>query len=268
MGLLESLVLGIVQGITEFLPVSSSGHLVLLPAVLGWTPAPLVFDTTVHLATLLALLAVFWRDFVGLVVAWWRGLRHGRPLETPEARLAWWVILGTIPGALAGFLLEDYFAGLFGSPRAAGGFLLLTALVLVLAEWLGRRRRSLTGMGWLDALVIGIGQAAAIAPGLSRSGTTISAAMYRGLTRPEATRFSFILSAPIIAGAGLSQLLKLGGGAMPVGTAQLLVGSLAAAVFGYLAIRLLLNYVRRHPFYPFAIYCAVVGILAIAFLHG
>ena len=134
MGLLEALVLGIVQGATEFLPVSSSGHLVLVPAALGWVSPPLVFDTTVHLATLLALLAVFWRDYVELLVAWWQGLRSGRPFGTPAARLAWWVILGTVPAALAGILLENIFESLFASPHAAGFFLLLTAVLLVLAD--------------------------------------------------------------------------------------------------------------------------------------
>jgi undecaprenyl-diphosphatase len=267
MGLLEALVLGIVQGATEFLPVSSSGHLVILPAALGWVSPPLVFDTTVHLATLLALVAVFWRDFIALLVAWWQGLRNGRPLGTTESRLAWWVILGTVPAALTGVFLEKTFESLFASPHAAGVFLLLTAVVLVLAEVFGRRRRELGDMGWLDSLIIGIGQAAAIAPGLSRSGTTISCAMYRGFNRPAATRFSFILSAPIIAGAGISQLLKLvGPGTLPAGAPELIVGFLAAAICDYAAIRLFLGYVRRRLLYPFAVYCAMAGVLAITLL--
>lgn len=267
MGLLEALVLGIVQGATEFLPVSSSGHLVILPAALGWASATLVFDTTVHLATLLVLLSVFWRDYVELLVGWWRGLWSGRPLGTPAARLAWWVILGTVPGVLAGIFLENTFESLFASPHAAGVFLLLTAALLVLADISGRRRRELAGMGWLDGLLIGIGQAAAIAPGLSRSGTTIAVGMYRGFTREAATRFSFILAAPIIAGAGISQLIRMAGsGAMPIGALELLVGFLAAAICGYVAIRLFLGYVRRRPLYPFAIYCVIVGTLALVFL--
>jgi undecaprenyl-diphosphatase len=267
MGLFEALVLGIVQGVTEFLPVSSSGHLVIVPAALGWDSPSLVFDTTVHLATLLAVAVVFWHDFIELLVAWWQGLQQGRPLGTPAARLAWWVILGTVPAALAGIFLGSFFESLFASPRAAGVFLLLTALLLVLAELLGRCRRELTGMGWLDSLIIGIGQAAAIAPGLSRSGTTICCAMYRGFTRPAATRFSFILSAPIIAGAGISQLIKLAGhGSVSAEAPALIVGFLAAAVCGYVAIRLLLGYVRNRSFYPFAVYCVIVGALALAFL--
>jgi undecaprenyl-diphosphatase len=266
-GLLEALVLGIVQGMTEFLPISSSGHLVILPAALGWDSPSLVFDATVHLATLLAVVAVFWRDLLMLIVAWWRGLLAGQPLKTTESRLAWWVIVGTVPGILAGLFLEETFESLFDSPNAVGAFLLLTALLLVLAEIFGRRQREFRGVTWLDGLFIGIGQAASIAPGLSRSGTTISVGMFCGLSREAAARFSFILSVPIIAGAGLVQLINLLRYGNPTAEAPLLiVGFIAAAVCGYAAIRFLLAYLRRRPLYPFALYCLVVGILAITFL--
>jgi undecaprenyl-diphosphatase len=267
MGLFEALILGIVQGLTEFLPISSSGHLVLLPAFLGWDSPSLVFDTTVHLATLLAVVVVFWRDLCRLVAAWWQGLRRGHPFQTIDSRLAWYVTLATVPGILAGVLLEQTFESLFDSPRVVGGFLLVTALLLVLAEVLGRRRRELTTMKWPDSLLIGIGQAAAIAPGISRSGTTIAVGMFCGLTREAAARFSFILSIPIIAGAGLSQLLTMvSNGAESAQVPELIVGFLAAAVCGYAAIRLLLAYLRKRTLYPFAVYCVVVGILALALL--
>jgi undecaprenyl-diphosphatase len=267
MELLKALILGIVQGATEFLPISSSGHLVLIPAFLGWDQAPLVFDTTVHLATLLAVVAVFWRDLLNLLVAWWQGLRRGQPFQTVAARLAWYVILGTVPGILAGYFLKDTFESLFASPRAVCGFLLLTALLLLLAEVFGRRRRELTKLTWLDSLLIGIGQAAAIAPGLSRSGTTMSVGMFRGLTRDAAARFSFILSVPIILGAGLMQLITLAGNnSAPVGATGLIVGSLAAGISGYAAIRLLLAYLRQHPFYPFVIYCVIIGVVGLVLL--
>ena len=269
--LVEALLLGIVQGLTEFLPVSSSGHLVLLQHLFGWGQLPLdsilTFDTTVHLGTLLAVVAVFWRDLLDLLKGWWQGLRQGRPLETTEARLAWWIILGTVPAVLAGLLLEKSFERIFGSPRAVGGFLLLTALLLALGEWRGRRERDLDTLTWLDSLLIGIGQAAAIAPGLSRSGATIATGMLRGLKRETSARFSFLLSMPIIAGTGLLQLARLilsDNGEIPA--LVLLVGFLAAAVSGYAAIRFLLNYVRRRPLYPFALYCVVVGLLTIVLL--
>jgi len=248
---------------SEFLPISSSGHLVLVPAALGWASPPLVFDTTVHLATLIAVVAVFWRDLLGLIVSWWQGLLSGQPFKATESRLAWWVLLGTVPGVLAGLFLEETFESLFASPHAVGIFLLLTALPLVLAEIFGRRRRGFRGITWLDSLLIGIGQAAAISPGLSRSGATISVGMFCGLSREAAARFSFILSVPIIAGAGLAQLAKLVRyGDLSAEAPLLLVGFVAAAVSGYVAIRLLLNYVRRRPLYPFSVYCVVVSILA------
>ena len=264
MGILEALVLGIVQGLTEFLPLSSSGHLVIVPAILRWPAPPLVFDTTVHLGTLLAVVAVFWRDIGRLLAAWWQGLRRRRPLETAEARLAWWVLLGTVPAVLAGVLLEEEFEALFGSPHAVGGFLLGTALLLLLAEVLGRRKRPLAEMAWPDALLVGLAQAAAIAPGLSRSGATMATGMFRGLTREAATRFSFLLSIPIIAGTGLVQLLKLvRGGGGPAEALPLALGFLAAALCGYAAIRLLLAYVRRRPLYPFVAYCLILGLVAL-----
>ena len=267
MGLFQALILGIVQGVTEFLPISSSGHLVLLPAALDWSSPSLVFDTTVHLATLVAVVAVFWHDIIGLIVAWWQGLLRRQPLETVESRLAWWVILGTIPGILAGVLLEEPIEFLFTSPRAAGAFLLLTALLLVFAEILGRRQRDITTITWLDSLLIGIGQAVAICPGVSRSGATISVGMFRGLTRESAARFSFILSVPIIAGAWLMQMVKLvGQGGLSAEAPLLLVGFVSAAVCGYASIRLLLAYLRKRPLYPFSFYCVVVGILALTLL--
>jgi len=271
-GFLEALLLGVIQGLTEFLPVSSSGHLVLTQYLLGWDKLPLevvlTFDTTVHLGTLTAVVVVFWRDLRSLLAAWWEGLRHGKPFETAPARLAWWIVLGTVPAVLAGLLLEDTFEQLFGTPRAVGGFLLLTALTLLLSERLGRRQRNLDTLTWLDSLLIGIGQAAAIAPGLSRSGATIATGMFRGLERKEATRFSFLLSIPIIAGTGLLQLVKLVVGTEPAqfSALPLLVGFLAAAISGYAAIRFLLNYVQRRPLYPFALYCAIVGLGALLLL--
>jgi undecaprenyl-diphosphatase len=172
-----------------------------------------------------------------------------------------------VPGILAGLFLEETFEALFASPHAAGAFLLLTALLLVLAEVVGQRRRNFSEMTWLDGLLIGIGQAAAISPGLSRSGTTISVGMFRGLTREVSARFSFILSVPIIAGAGLVQLVKLvGNGGLLTEAPLLIVGFIAAAVSGYAAIRMFLAYLRKRPLYPFAAYCVVVGTLALTLL--
>lgn len=267
MGFVQALVLGLVQGLTEFLPISSSGHLVLLPAALGWDSPTLVFDTTVHLATLLAVIAVFRRDVGILIFAWWKGVWCDQTRRTVESRIAWWIIVGTIPGILAGVLLEGVFESFFSEPRAVGAFLLVTALLLVLADILGKRQRGFTDITWWDGLLIGIGQAASISPGLSRSGTTISVGMFCGLTREAAARFSFILAIPIIFGAGLTNVVELvQHGDISAEAPALVTGFFAAAVSGYLAIRFLLAYLPKRPLYPFAIYCLLAGALVMVYL--
>lgn len=263
MSLLQAIILGLIQGATEFIPVSSSGHLVLVPWLLGWDEPGLMFDTVLHLGTLLAVLAYFWRDWWRLITAWLRGLIRWR-WDDPDARLAWLLVLGTVPAALLGFLLEDFFESLFGQPAWVATFLLVTAALLAVSEWLGRRQRELADLRWLDALVIGLGQATAIAPGISRSGATIAAGLGRGLERPAAARFSFLLATPVILGAGAFQLLDLL--ALPDPMAEvpaLMAGFLAAAISGYLCIWGLLRYLQRGKLYPFAIYCALAGSAAL-----
>lgn len=263
MGLGEAFLLGVVQGLTEFLPISSSAHLVLLPAWLHRPLPPLVFDTTVHLGTLAAVLAVFWRDVGKLAAAWWQGLRARHPLGTSESSLAWWLLLATLPAAAAGFFLEEAFERLFASPRYVGAFLLLTALLLAAAERFSRRSRPLSDIRWADALLVGLGQAAAIAPGLSRSGATIATGMLRGLQRDAAARFSFLLSIPIVGGTGVYQLSKVATGPIDVPWLSLAVGFASAALAGFAAVRFLLVYLRRRPLYPFAVYCLCLGLLAL-----
>ena len=248
------------QGATEFIPVSSSGHLVLVPWLLGWDSPGLVFDTVVHWGTLVAVLAFFWRDWVALIGAWLRGLVRWDWRE-PLARLMWLLILGSIPAAALGYLLEGFFESLFGQPAWVAFFLLVTAALLALGEYLGKRTREMEDLGWADALLIGLAQASAIAPGISRSGATMSTGLFRGLDRTVAARFSFLLATPIILGAGLLQLMDLAtatdaGAQMP----GLVAGFLAAAVSGYLCIWVLLRYLQRGKLYPFAIYCAFAGV--------
>ncbi len=264
MTLLRAIVLGLLQGATEFIPVSSSGHLVLVPWLLGWEEPGLTFDTVLHLGTLLAVLAYFWRDWWRLITAWLRGLARWR-WDDPDARLAWLLVVGTIPAAVLGFLLEDFFESLFGQPAWVAVFLLVTAAVLALSEWLGRRQRQIDALRWPDALLIGLGQAAAIAPGISRSGATMAAGLFRGLERPAAARFSFLLATPVILGAGAFKLLDLFTLPGPLAQAPvLLAGFLAAAISGYLCIWGLLRYLQRGSLYPFAIYCALAGSAALA----
>lgn len=264
MTLLRAIILGLIQGATEFIPVSSSGHLVLVPWLLGWEEPGLTFDTVLHLGTLVAVLAYFWRDWWRLITAWLRGLVRWR-WDDPDARLAWLLVVGTIPAAVLGFTLEDFFESLFGQPAWVAFFLLVTAALLALSEWLGRRGRQIEELRWSDAVLIGLGQAAAIAPGISRSGATMSAGLFRGLERPAAARFSFLLSTPVILGAGAFKLLDLFSLPDPLAHAPVLVaGFLAAAISGYLCIWGLLRYLQRGRLYPFAIYCAVAGSVALA----
>jgi len=261
MTILQAIILGFVQGATEFIPVSSSGHLVLAPWLLGWPAPGLVFDTMVHWGTLAAIVAYFWRDWRAMISAWGRGLVR-RDWSDPNARLAWLLAIGSIPAAALGFLLEDWFESLFGEPAWVSFFLVVTAAILLGSEWLSRskRARRLADLRWPDALIIGVGQAAAIAPGISRSGATMSAGLLRGLDRPAAARFSFLLATPAIVGAGLLQLVKFSSTADPLAQLPLLAaGFLTALITGYAAIWGLLRYLQRHKLTVFAFYCLWVG---------
>ncbi len=266
MSILQAIILGLVQGATEFIPVSSSGHLVLVPWLLGWPAPGLLFDTMVHWGTLGAILAYFWRDFWALITAWLRGLVRW-DWSDPYARLAWLLIIGSIPAAVLGYLFDDWFESLFGEPAWVSIFLLVTAAILLLSEWLSRSRRdrTLTDLRWPDALIIGLGQALAIAPGISRSGATMSAGLLRGLDRPAAARFSFLLATPAILGAGVLQLAKLSPASDPLSSQLplLIAGFLAALIAGYACIWGLLRYLQRGKLTIFAAYCALVGIICL-----
>jgi undecaprenyl-diphosphatase len=270
--LFQALILGIVQGATEFIPVSSSGHLVIVPWLFGWDPSPLLFDTILHWGTLAAIIIVFWRDFLNIFQAT-VGSIFQRSLEDPNARLGWFIVIGTIPAAVLGLSMKDFFENLVMSedtgPLAAGIFLLVTAGLLIASELLTRNAaadRPLSEMKTLDAIFVGVAQAFALFPGVSRSGSTIAAGLVRRFRRDEAARFSFFLGAPTFLGAGLLQL----GNALATDSAEvaalvpeLIVGFLASAIVGILAIRFLLRYLRTHSLYPFAIYCVMMGLAVI-----
>lgn len=268
MDFIQALILGLVQGLTEFIPVSSSAHLVLIPWALGWTSPGLAFDTMLHWGTLLAVVGYFWREWMRIISGFIRSLLRRGPwsvapggrLADGDARLAWWIILGSVPAAVLGYLFESSFERLFNNPAAVGGFLLVTALILTISERLGRRVRDAASMNLPDALLIGLAQAIAITPGISRSGATISMGLARGLKREDAARFSFLLGTPAIFGAGLLQLVKLiQASSLAQNAPYLLAGFLVAAISGYLCIRFLLAYLRRGRLYVFAAYCAVIG---------
>jgi undecaprenyl-diphosphatase len=264
----QAILLGILQGLAEFLPISSSGHLVIVPHLLGWPDPGLTMVTMLHMGTLLAIVVYFWSELWKLGTAALSSIRR-RSLDDPQARVAWGLVVGTIPGAVVGLLFADLFERLFGLPRAAAAFLLGTALLLLVSELAGSRRRPITSISWLDSLLIGLAQMLAIVPGLSRSGSTIAAGMLLGFRREDAARFSFLLGVPIMAGTELYQLVKLITGAADSPPAVLVVlGTASAAVSGYMAIAGLLALVRRRTLLGFAVYCAVFGLLVLIGVLG
>jgi undecaprenyl-diphosphatase len=262
MSLLQAIILGIIQGLTEFLPVSSSAHLVIVPFLLGWQiPADqsFPFDVLVQMGTIVAVIVYFRKDLWGIVVAFVRGLLERRPFADPQARLGWLLIVATIPAGLAALTIKDQVEAAFNSPAATGAFLLVTAVLLAAAERIGHRSRPFSSIGWLDAIWIGLAQAVALFPGISRSGSTIAGGMARQLDRPAAARFSFLMSVPVMLAAGLSSFLP-----------SMAIGFVTAGVVGYLSIRWLLSFLVRHSLDVFAIYCAAFGLLTLAvyFLRG
>jgi undecaprenyl-diphosphatase len=261
--IIQALVLGIVQGVTEFVPISSSGHLVLMPWLLDWPAPSLAFDTALHWGTMVAILTIFWRDLISLARAWARSLLE-RNLDQAEARLAWLIIVGTLPAALIAFLWEGLFESLFSLPAWVAALLLVTGTMLALSERLSKRHRSIGDLNWLDSVLIGLAQAMAIAPGISRSGATIAMGLLRGFRREAAARYSFFMAMPIIFGAGLLQLVELfQAGAVGVQLPPLVVGFLAASTSGYLSIRFLLAYLQRGRLYVFASYCWLAGVTSL-----
>lgn len=267
MSIWQAIVLGFVQGVTEFLPISSSGHLVLVPHFLGWEfsqQAVFVFDVLVQWGTLLAVIIYFWQDLINIIMAFLRGIIDRKPFATHDARMGWNLILATIPAVVLGFLLKDTVEAAFSNPRITGVFLLVTAAILVIAEVAGKRQRSLEQLTWIDALWIGFAQVLALFPGVSRSGSTIAGGMTRNLDRPAAARFSFLMSIPVMLGAGSLALVDLfQTPSLSSLIPPLLVGFFVALVSGYIAIRWLLTYLTRHSLYVFAIYCTLIGVLAI-----
>ena len=249
---LRALVLGVLQGLGEFLPISSSGHLIVVPWLMGWPDSGLAFDVALHLGTLAAVGFAFWRDWVRLLGAGYRGLVAGRPFADADARLLWYLALATVPGAVAGKLLEERAETAFRSPGLVALMMALMGVVL----WAADRRAGRGGDGEVvslrDALLIGAAQALAIVPGTSRSGATISMALFLGHRREAAARFSFLLALPITFGAALVKVPALFRTAPDAG--PVVVGMLAAAVSGFAAIRLLLAYVRVRDYTPFVRY--------------
>jgi undecaprenyl-diphosphatase len=255
MAVWEALILGIVQGLTEFIPVSSSGHLVIFQHLFGIQGSPLTFDILVHIGTLTAVFVAFWDDILAI-------------LRNPLGKLTRLIVVGCIPAGLMGYFLQPYFEKAFESLLVVGIGLLITGAVLKLSENIAERSlnmKEIRETSYGDVLFIGLLQGIAIVPGISRSGSTIAGGLLAGLDRTFAARYSFLVAIPVILGAGLVQLKDLPGNGVTGSWIPYLVGFAAAAVFGYLAIQVVMKLVRNGRLSIFSYYCWAVGIVTLAF---
>lgn len=259
MSVLHAIVLGAVQGLTEFIPISSSGHLILVPEALGWDQPGLAFDVLLHVASLAALVVYFAPDLKRIVAGSFRG-------DTASRRLVGLLAIGTVPAAVTGLVLNDYFEEAFTDAKAAALQLLMTAAILVGAELVARRHRrreehlrTMDELNPWDATVIGVAQAISILPGISRSGSTIAAGLGLKMERDDAARFAFLLAIPALFGAALVKVPDMGSAELTGGAA--IAGFLASLITSYAAIAGLIRYLRSRTLYPFAAYCVVAGLL-------
>lgn len=266
--IIQALILGMVQGLTEFLPISSSAHLVIVPELLG-VESSLAFDTLLHVGTLIAVISYFRSDVIAMIKALFSSLAdipRGRFKEEIRndqfKRLAWLILVGTIPAGLMGILLKDFFESLFSSVSAVGFFLLITGFILWGVERMPRGEKKTKEISFTNSLIVGIAQGCAIAPGISRSGATIATSLYLGFDREMAARFSFLLSIPAILGAALIQLKDLTAG-FDISTGAFVGGLISAMIFSYLAIKFLMGYIKKHSLVIFAYYCWTVGIITL-----
>ncbi|HUL85672.1 MAG TPA: undecaprenyl-diphosphatase UppP [Actinomycetota bacterium] len=270
MTILQAIVLGLVQGITEFAPVSSSGHLILVPWLFGWTivqdPAlNKTFDVALHMGTLLGAVIYFWSDIVRYVKAWFHSLRR-RSIGSVDEKLAWALVIGTIPGAIAGALFESTIEDKLGQPWLIAVMLAVFGVVLYVVDRICRDDRSFETIGPRTGLFLGAAQALALQPGVSRSGVTLTAARLIGLDRESSARFSFLLSLPIIAGAGIAKTIDAAHTGLHGYGPQFFWGFVASAVSGFFVIWFLLRYLRRHDFLVFMIYRLAVAALVLGLI--
>ena len=265
MPLYQAIVLAIVQGLTEFLPVSSTAHLTLFPWLLGWRDPGLTFDVALHAGTLFAVLLYFWRMWVDMLSAAAGLGASGPPGRASEnRRLFWYLVIGTIPGALAGFKFEHAAEETLRQPMIVGAALILVALFMWAAESASRRDETLGEVTLLDSVVVGFSQALAVIPGVSRSGITMSTGLFRRMTRETAARFSFLLSTPIIAGAALKKLVEIRHeGLAPEMRLPFVVGIVVSGLVGYAVIAWLIRYLERGTFKPFIVYRLALGVVVL-----
>jgi len=268
MSILQALILGIIQGLTEYIPVSSTAHLILVPWLLGWNfsqETKFVFDILVQWGTLLGVTIYFWRDIVAIVRAVIQGLLQRKPLGTLDARIGWLVVIATIPAVIGGLLFKKYVEQLYSLYIVIAIMLILGGFLMLAAERWGKRKRGVEKMTIIDSIIIGVWQVLALIPGISRSSATISGAMLRDFNREDAARFSFLMSIPALLGAGVVALKDLFSvpGLLAALAAPLAVGFIAAAISGYLSIRWLLGYLKSRPLNRFVFYRFAFGALCI-----
>jgi undecaprenyl-diphosphatase len=268
--ILQAIVLGLVQGATEFAPVSSSGHLILVPWMFGWAligsaDVQKSFDVALHVGTLIGALVYFREDVARYAAAWFRSVR-ARHVSTPHERIAWALVIGTIPGALAGALFESVIEEKLGQPWLIAVMLVAFGLLLVLVDRHFRTDRAFGTIGPKEGLLLGAAQALALQPGVSRSGVTITAGRAMGLDRESAARFSFLLSLPIIAGAGAYKAVDLAQTGLQGHAAEFVAGTVASAISGFVVIWGLLRYLKRHDFTVFLWYRVAVAVVVVVLI--
>jgi undecaprenyl-diphosphatase len=266
MPLYQVLIYAIVQGITEFLPVSSSAHLELLPRLLGWVDPGLEFDIALHVGTLLAIVLYFFKDWVQ-IIGQGLGFSIGTDEELKRNRMLLWLLaVGSIPIGIAGVIFKEKAEGEWRNLLLIGIMLVGIGILMWFAERVGTHQRDISGIGWLDAIIIGVAQALAVVPGTSRSGITIAAGLFRNLDRQACARFSFLLSTPAIVGAALLPLLKMRktGGLPHEMVVPFVVGALVSAIVGAIVIGFFMRYLKARTLYPFIYYRIVFGIIVIA----
>lgn len=264
MTLLEAIVLGIAQGLTEFLPISSTAHLRIIPAFAGWEDPGALFTAVIQLGTVAAVIIYFWRDLLKIVGTWLASLRRPELRGELDARMGWYLIIATIPISIAGLAFKDQIETGARNLYLIGTILIVAGIVLAAADRLGRKVRQIDQVGRRDAIWIGIAQAFALIPGTSRSGATITAGLFLGLEREAAARFSFLLSIPAIVLSGLFGLTELVSGENGVSFVDLSVATLFAFIFGYISIAFLLRYLAHHSMMIFVYYRLILGVLVIA----
>ncbi len=264
MDLIQSTILGAIQGITEFFPISSTAHLVLLPWFFSWQDEGLPFNVALHVGSLVAIIFYFWRDWMLIVSEFLRSATERSFEGRPSGKIGLYIIVATVPGAVFGYLFEEQAAGLLRHPLSIAFAISFFGLLLYISDRFSSRNKSIMDMSAVDCIIIGFAQALAIIPGVSRSGITITGAMFRSFRRDEAAKFSFLMAAPLIAGAGVFEARHLEYSA--VASTPFIAGFFASAVFAFLAIKYLLRFVRKESYTVFVVYRLILAVV-IAFMY-